>query len=125
MTDYVELVGRLNELPISACREAAQAIATLTKERDEDYAIGLKLRQELAADNARLREALASIVTTTHRPNPTDPSRIDALAREAGHLPGCRVPESLGSCELLTSPIEEAREEAVLTLDVGIVTNRY
>lgn len=49
--DY--LIGRLEA--------GAQAITALVKDRDEDYAIGLKLRQELAADNARLREALASI----------------------------------------------------------------
>lgn len=47
--------------PLYAESALAQAITALTKERDEDYAIGLKLRQELAADNARLRQALARI----------------------------------------------------------------
>lgn len=105
MTDYAELVERLSfeqktainieferlyeagvragyhghfETMFAAMHEAYRpVVTTLVKARDEDYAIGLKLRQELAADNARLREALASVVTTTHRPNPTDPSRID------------------------------------------------
>lgn len=74
MTDYAELVERLRHANIPQSTgtltavlkgldlysEAAQAITALTKERDEDYAIGLKLRQELAADNARLREALSA-----------------------------------------------------------------